>query len=86
MGKRVRIDEIRSLGSLLQQTEELGTNLSSALRVYSDEMRTRRLLRAEERAHALPVKLVLPLALFVFPVMLIVALLPLFVRIHKALF
>lgn len=86
LGKRVRIDEIRSLGSLLQQTEELGTNLSSALRVYSDEMRARRLLRAEELAHALPVKLVLPLALFVFPVMLIVALLPLFIRIHKAFF
>lgn len=86
LGKRVRIDEIRSLGSLLQQTEELGTNLSSALRVHSEEMRARRLLRAEERAHALPVKLVLPLALFVFPVMLIVALLPLFVRIHKAFF
>lgn len=86
LGKRVRIDEIRSLGSLLQQTEELGTNLSSALRVFSEEMRARRLLRAEERAHALPVKLVLPLALFVFPVMLIVALLPLFVRIHKAFF
>lgn len=86
LGKRVRIDEIRSLGSLLQQTEELGTNLSSALRVYSEEMRAKRLLRAEERAHALPVKLVLPLALFVFPVMLIVALLPLFVRIHKAFF
>jgi tight adherence protein C len=86
LGKRVRIDEIRSLGSLLQQTEELGTNLSSSLRVYSDEMRSRRLLQAEERAHALPVKLVLPLALFVFPVMLIVALLPLFIRIHKAFF
>ncbi|NJO22289.1 MAG: type II secretion system F family protein [Sphingomonadales bacterium] len=86
LGKRVRIDEIRSLGSLLQQTEELGTNLSSALRVFSEEMRARRLLRAEERAHALPVKLVLPLALFVFPVMLVVALLPLFVRIHKAFF
>jgi tight adherence protein C len=86
LSRRVLIDEVRSLGSLLQQTEELGTNLTSALRVYSDDMRARRLLRAEEKAHALPVKLVLPLAFFVFPVMLMVALMPLFIRIHKALF
>jgi tight adherence protein C len=84
LGRRVQIDEVRSLGTLLQQTEQLGTNLSTALRVYSDEMRARRLLRAEERAHVLPVKLVLPLALFVFPAMLIVALLPVFVRISRA--
>jgi tight adherence protein C len=85
LGRRVQIDEVRSLGSLLHQTEELGTKLSDALRVFSDEMRARRLLRAEEKAHALPVKLVLPLAFFVFPVMLLVVLLPVFIRIHRAL-
>jgi tight adherence protein C len=84
LGRRVQIDEVRSLGTLLQQTEQLGTNLSTALRVYSEEMRARRLLRAEERAHVLPVKLVLPLALFVFPAMLVVTLLPVFVRISRA--
>jgi tight adherence protein C len=84
LGRRVEIEEVRSLGSLLQQTEELGTKLSDALRVFSEEMRARRLMRAEEKAHALPVKLVLPLAFFVFPVMLIVVLLPVLVRIHKA--
>jgi len=86
LGRRVQIEEVRSLGTLLQQTEELGTNLSTALRVYSDEMRARRLLRAEERAHVLPVKLVLPLGLFVFPAMLVVTLLPVFVRISRAFF
>lgn len=84
LGRRVQMEEVRSLGTLLQQTEELGTNLTSSLRVYADEMRARRLLRAEERAHVLPVKLVLPLAFFVFPVMMIVALLPVFLRIYKA--
>jgi tight adherence protein C len=84
LGKRVQIDEVRSLGSLLQQTEELGTKLSDALRVFSEDMRARRLMRAEEKAHGLPVKLVLPLAFFVFPVMLMVVLLPVLVRIHKA--
>lgn len=84
LGRRIEIEEVRSLGSLLHQTEELGTKLSDALRVYSEEMRVRRLALAEEKAHALPVKLVLPLALFVFPVMLVVVLLPVFIRIQNA--
>ena len=84
LGRRINMDEAKSLGSLLQQTEALGTNLTHALRVYSDEMQARRLLRAEEKAHSLPVKLVLPLVLFVFPAMLVVVLMPVFIRIHKA--
>ncbi len=84
LSRRVRIDEVRSLGVLLKQTEELGTKLSDALRVFSEEMRARRLLRAEEKAHALPVKLVLPLALFVFPVLMVVVMLPVIIRIHNA--
>jgi tight adherence protein C len=86
LGRRIKVDEVKSLGSLLQQTEELGTSLSNALRVFSDEIQARRLLRAEERAHSLPVKLVLPLALFVFPAILVVVLMPVLVRINKALF
>jgi tight adherence protein C len=56
------------------------------LRVYSEEMRDKRVSRAEEKAHALPVKLVIPLAIYVFPVMLVVIGLPLFLRIKNALF
>jgi tight adherence protein C len=85
LGGRINVEEVRSLGSLLQQTEELGTGLTNALRVFSDEMQSRRMLRAEERAHSLPVKLVLPLALFVFPAILIVVLMPVFIRIQKTL-
>ena len=79
------MDEVKGLGSLLQQTEELGTSLTSALRVYGDEMQSRRMLRAEERAHSLPVKLVLPLALFVFPAILVVVLTPVFIRVQKVM-
>jgi tight adherence protein C len=86
LGRRVNLDEIRSFGSLLQQTEELGTNLTNTLRVFSEDMRARRFFRAEEKAYGLPVKLVLPLALFVFPGMLVVALLPIITRIQKAFF
>lgn len=86
LGRRINVDEVKSLGSLLQQTEELGTSLTNALRVFSDEIQARRLLRAEERALSLPVKLVLPLAFFVFPAVLVVVLMPVFIRISKALF
>ena len=86
LGRRINLDEVRSFGSLLQQTEELGTNLTSTLRVFSDDMRARRFFQAEEKAYGLPVKLVLPLALFVFPGMLVVALLPIVTRLQKAFF
>jgi tight adherence protein C len=86
LGRRVNLDEVRSFGSLLQQTEELGTNLTSTLRIFSEDMRARRFFRAEEKAYGLPVKLVLPLAVFVFPTMLVVALLPIVTRLQKALF
>ncbi|NJO32191.1 MAG: type II secretion system F family protein [Rhodospirillales bacterium] len=86
LGRRVALDEVRSFGSLLKQTEELGTNLTNSLRVFSEEMRARRFLRAEEKAYSMPVKLVLPLAFFVFPAMLVVTLMPVLVRMQKAFF
>jgi len=81
LADRVGIEEAHNLGSLLQQSEELGTSLSDALRVFSDEMRDKRMSRAEEKAHALPAKMSVPLTLFVFPTVLIVILLPVFVRV-----
>lgn len=77
---RLGIEEAHNLGSLLQQSEELGTSLSDALRVFSDEMRDKRMSRAEEKAHALPAKMAVPLTMFVFPTVLIVILLPAYVR------
>ncbi|MGA7323979.1 MAG: type II secretion system F family protein, partial [Rhodomicrobium sp.] len=85
LGRRTQVEEVSTLASLLQQTEQLGTSITDALRIYSDEMRERRLIRAEERAHSLPVKLVLPLGLFVFPVILIVILLPVVIRMKNAM-
>jgi tight adherence protein C len=78
------IEEARSFATLIQQSQELGTSLIEALRVYSDEMRDKRLARAEEKAHALPAKLVLPLGFCIFPVMLVVTMMPVILRIFKA--
>ncbi len=85
LSRRTQVEEAATLASLLEQTEQLGTSITGALRIYSEEMRERRLLRAEEKAHSLPVRLVLPLGLFVFPVILVVVLLPVLIRIRNAL-
>ena len=79
-GDRLGLEEARSFATLLQQSEELGSSLTDALRVYSDDMRHKRLSRAEEKAYSLPAKLSVPLTLCVFPVVIIVIMLPVYVR------
>jgi tight adherence protein C len=83
-GRRVVIEEAGMLATLLQQSSELGTSLSQSLRVYSEEMRHKRLSRAEEKAYALPSKLVVPLMLFIFPVLIMTLMLPVAVRMSSA--
>src|SRR5205085_5312220 len=68
LGDRLGLEEARSFATLLQQSAELGSSLTDALRVYSDDMRHKRLSRAEEKAYSLPAKLSVPLTLCVFPV------------------
>src|SRR5262245_36280717 len=82
---RLGLDEARSLAAMLRQSIELGTDVGDALRVFSDDMRDRRLMRAEERANQLPVKMVGPLGLFIFPVILGIALLPVIIRLIAVL-
>ena len=86
LADRISIDEARSLVAMLRQSIELGTDVGDALRVFSDEMRDRRLLRAEEVANQLPVKMVGPLGLFIFPVILGLVLLPVTIRLFTALY
>jgi tight adherence protein C len=83
LGKRLGIEEASMLATLLHQSAELGTSLSQSLRIYSDEMRHKRMSRAEEKAYALPSKLVVPLMLFVFPVLLVTLLLPVVIRLSS---
>ncbi len=82
---RLGIEEAKSFSTLIMQSEELGSSLVQSLRVYSDEMRQKRMSRAEEKAQALPVKLVIPLGLFIFPVILGVTLFPIVLKLYKAL-
>jgi tight adherence protein C len=79
-GDRLGLEEARSFATLLQQSEELGSSLTEALRVYSDDMRHKRMSRAEEKAYSLPAKLSVPLMICIFPVILLVIMLPVYVR------
>ena len=81
---RLGLDEARAFVGTLRQSIELGSDVGDALIVFSDEMREKRLLRAEERANKLPVKMVLPLGVCIFPVILLVILLPIVVKLSAA--
>lgn len=83
--KRINVDEARSLAILFKQSQDLGASVAQTLRVFSAEMRQRRLLRAEEKANSLPVKMLFPMALFMFPVNLIILLVPIMIDIVQML-
>ena len=82
---RLGIDEARSMATMLRQAEEMGTSLGETLAVFSDDMRSKRMLRAEEKAMALPAKLMIPLILFIFPCLLGVLILPAAYRISQSM-
>ncbi len=67
---RLGIDDARQLATMLRQAEEMGTSLGETLTVFSQDMRSKRMLRAEEKALALSAKLTVPLILFIFPCLL----------------
>jgi tight adherence protein C len=79
---RLALEEASSFATLINQSIDLGSSITDALRVYSDDMRHKRLSRAEEKAYALPAKLSLPMMICIFPVIFVVILLPVFVRLH----
>lgn len=81
-GDRLGLEEARSFATLIQQSAELGSSITDALRVYSDDMRHKRLSRAEEKAYALPAKLAVPMMVCIFPVLFVVILLPAVVRFY----
>jgi len=80
LADRLAVDEAHSLVLVLRQSIELGSDIGDTLRIFSDEMRDKRVLRAEENANKLPVKMSLPLGLFIFPVVLLVVTLPVGIR------
>jgi len=85
MADRTGTDEIRAFATLLIQSTNLGTSVAQTLRVYASEMRERRRMRAEEKAHRLPVLLSVPLVACMLPVMIGVLMLPAVIRVMRSL-
>ncbi|HEY3951216.1 type II secretion system F family protein [Phenylobacterium sp.] len=80
---RLGIDDARQLATMLRQAEEMGTSLGETLTVFSQDMRSKRMLRAEEKALALSAKLTVPLIIFIFPCLLGSLMLPAAARLMK---
>ncbi|WP_313804989.1 type II secretion system F family protein [Sphingobium sp.] len=83
MADDVDVDEIRSFSTLLIQSDQLGSSVGQTLRIYAAEMREKRRMRAEEKAHRLPVLLSVPLVACMLPVMIGVLMLPAVVRVVR---
>jgi tight adherence protein C len=83
MADRSQVMEIRSFATLLIQSDKLGSSVGETLRVYAAEMREKRRMRAEEKAHRLPVLLSVPLVACMLPVMIGVLMLPAVVRVIR---
>jgi len=83
MADRAGVDEIRAFATLLIQSSKLGSSIAQTLRIYAAEMREKRRMRAEEKAHRLPVLLSVPLVGCMLPVMIGVLMLPAVIRVIR---
>jgi tight adherence protein C len=83
LADRAQVDEIRAFATLLIQSTKLGSSIGQTLRIYAAEMREKRRMRAEEKAHRLPVLLSVPLVACMLPVMIGVLMLPAFIRVFR---
>ena len=85
LADRTGTDEVRAFATLLIQSTTLGTSIAQTLRIYAAEMRERRRMRAEEKAHRLPVLLSIPLVACMLPVMIGVLMLPAVIRVIRTM-
>ena len=76
LAERTGVDDLRSLVAMLIQTDRFGTSIAKAIRAFSDSLRTKRRQRAEQAAQKAAVKLLFPLACFLFPTLFIAILGP----------
>ena len=85
MSERLGIPEITSFVAAIIQSEQLGVSMAKVLRIQSDQMRLKRRQRAEEEAHKAPIKMIIPMALLIFPSIMIIILTPAAISIMKSL-
>jgi len=85
LAERSGVDDLHSLVAMLIQTDKFGTSVAKGLRVFSDSLRTKRRQRAEQAAQKAAVKLLIPLALFLFPTLFIAILGPAAINLYDTL-
>jgi tight adherence protein C len=85
MADRLGIPEMTSFVAAIIQSEQLGVSMAKVLRIQSDQMRVKRRQRAEEEAHKAPVKMIIPMALLIFPSIMIIILTPAAIQIMESL-
>ncbi len=78
MADRLGVTEMSSFVAAVIQSEQLGVSMAQVLRIQADQMRIRRRQLAEEEAHKAPIKMLLPMAFFIFPALCIVLMTPAF--------
>jgi len=82
---RTGVEEVNTFATMLVQADRFGTSIGESLRVFSDDLRTKRRLRAEEMAAKIPLKLLFPLVFCIFPSLLCVLLGPAFIQVYRVL-
>jgi tight adherence protein C len=85
LADRIGLPEVTSFVVLLIQSDLLGTSIGRTLRIQAEEMRLKRMLRAEEKAYKLPVKMAIPLVLCLLPAIVTVVALPGIIRIIRVM-
>ncbi|PQV54587.1 type II secretion system F family protein [Paraburkholderia sp. BL21I4N1] len=83
---RTGVEDIDTLAAMLIQAERFGTSVGDSLRVYTDNLRTKRRLRAEEQAAKIALKLLFPLMFFIFPTLMAVLVGPSAIQLVRQLF
>jgi tight adherence protein C len=85
MADRLGIAEMTSFVAAIIQSELLGVSMARVLRIQADQMRIKRRQRAEEEAHKAPIKMIIPMALLIFPTIMIIILTPAAIQIMESL-
>ena len=82
---RTGIDEIGTFATMLSQADKFGTSVGESLRVFSEDLRHKRQVRAEEHAAKVPTKMLFPLVVFIFPSIMLVVLGPALIIIARTI-
>ncbi len=82
---RTGVDEVSMFATMLNQADRFGTSIGDSLRVFSDELRHKRQVRAEERAAKVPTKMLFPLVLFIFPSIIMIVLGPAIIQVARTI-